>query len=121
MNECARLVQSTTGYSGPFQLHWLRPSDPGEITTRPLNNLRGSYSQREQWDKALGVIELLRLVQPDDPEHYRDLGLIHYRKGSTVLAARYLEFYLQQAPDARDAQTIRDGMSDVLDNWARLN
>lgn len=121
LNECARLVQSTTGYHGPFQHHWLTPSDPGAITARLLNNLRSIYAQEKQWDKALTVIELLRMVQPDVPEHFRDLGLIHYRKGSTIMAARYLEAYLQQAPDAEDAQTIREGIADTLDGWARLN
>ena len=37
------------------------------------------------------------------------------------MAARYLEAYLQQAPDADDAQTIRDGIADTFDDWARLN
>lgn len=121
LNECARLVEHTTGNKGPFQHHWLMPSDPGTITARLLNNLRSVYAQREQWDKALVVIDLLRLVQPDVPEHFRDLGLVHYRNGSTIMAARYLEAYLQQAPDAKDAQMIRDGIADKIDEWARLN
>lgn len=121
VNECARLVELTTGYQGPFQHHWLTPSDPGAITARLLNNLRSLYAQDQQWDEALNVIQLLRMVQPDVAEHYRDLGLIHYRRGSTIMAARYLEAYLQQAPDAEDAQTIRDGIADALDDWARLN
>jgi regulator of sirC expression with transglutaminase-like and TPR domain len=121
VNECARLVEVTTGYQGPFQYHWLTPSDPGSITARLLNNLRANYAQEQQWDRALAVIELLRIVQPDVPEHLRDLGLIHYRKGSTVMAAYYLDSYLQQAPDASDAQTIRDGVAETLDDWARRN
>jgi regulator of sirC expression with transglutaminase-like and TPR domain len=121
INECARLVEVTTGYQGPFQYHWLTPSDPGAITARMLNNLRSAYAQEQQWDQALAVIELLRMVQPDVPEHLRDLGLIHYRKGSTIMAAHYLDSYLQQVPDARDAQTIRDGIAETLDEWARRN
>ena len=111
----------TTGYNGPFQAHWLTPSDPGAITARLLNNLRAIYAQQKQWEKAIRVIELLRMVQPDVPEHYRDLGLIHYRKGSTILAARFLEVYLQESPEADDAQTIREGIANTLDDWARLN
>jgi regulator of sirC expression with transglutaminase-like and TPR domain len=121
ISECARLVEKTTGYRGPFQHHWLAPSDSGLIIARLLNNLRGIYAAQKQWEKAIVVIELLRMVQPDVPEHFRDLGLIHYRKGTTILAARYLEAYLQQAPDAEDAETIRDGIADAIDSWARLN
>jgi regulator of sirC expression with transglutaminase-like and TPR domain len=121
LNECTRLVEMTTGYEGPFQAHWLSPSDPGAIIARMLHNLRAIYAHNKQWVEAVTVIELLRLVQPDVAEHYRDLGLIHYRRGSTIKAARYLEAYLQQAPEAEDAQTIRQGMADTLDDWVRLN
>ncbi len=121
LSECARLVEETTGYQGPFQSQWLEPADPRDIAVRLLNNLRAIYAQNEQWAEAMTVIEQLRLVQPDVPEHLRDLGLIYFRQGSTRLAARYLEAYLQQAPDAGDATTIREGMADTLDGWARLN
>jgi len=120
-SECARLVEMTTGYKGPFQQHWLAPSDNGLIIARLLNNLRSLYAAQKQWEKAIAVIELLRMVQPDVPEHYRDLGLIHYREGSTILAARYLEAYLQQAPEAEDAETIREGIAGTFDDWARSN
>ena len=121
LNECARLVEYTTGYRGPFQHHWLAPTDPGVIIVRLLNNLRSGFAKEQQWDKALLVIELLQLVQPDVPEHYRDLGLIHFRTGSTIMAARCLQTYLKLAPEAGDAQTIREGIADTLDGWARLN
>lgn len=119
--ECARLVERTTGYDGPFQTKWLAPVVPAAITARLLNNLRAQYARLEQWDYAIKVMDLLRQVQPDVPEHFRDLGLIHYRRGSTNMAARYLDAYLRQAPDAKDAQMIRRGVADTLDEWARQN
>ena len=36
-------------------------------------------------------------------------------------AAHYLDAYLQRAPDAADAQVIRDGMKDLLDEWVAQN
>lgn len=121
LNECARLVAITTGYEGPFRVQWLDPTSPLDLTVRMLNNLRAIYAQQEEWLQALRVIEQLQIVQPDVPEHLRDLGLIHYRMGATRLSARYLEAYLQQVPDASDANTIRQGMAGTLDDWARLN
>jgi regulator of sirC expression with transglutaminase-like and TPR domain len=121
LNECARLVERSTGYAGPFQTHWLAPADPGAITARLLNNLRAHYAQQGAWDAAIRVIELLRQVQPGVPEHYRDLGLIHYRRGATGHAAQYLEAYLRLVPDAEDAPMIREGIAGTLDAWARLN
>jgi regulator of sirC expression with transglutaminase-like and TPR domain len=121
LNECARLVQITTGYSGPFQSQWLAPADARAIAVRLLNNLRAIYAQGSEWESALRVINLLRMVQPDAPEHYRDMGLIYYRRGATIKAARYLDAYLRQVPDAEDADTIREGIANAIDLWARLN
>jgi regulator of sirC expression with transglutaminase-like and TPR domain len=119
--ECAQLVELSTGYTGAFEPRWLDPTPPLEILARMLNNLRAAYVSSEQWDKAALTIEHLRMVQPASPEHIRDLGLVHYRKDSPRLAAQYLDHYLQQAPQAGDAETIRSGVSEALDRWARQN
>ncbi len=121
LNECARLVEGATGYDGPLNPAWLEPAAPEAILVRLLHNLRIGYVREGQWEQAVTVIEQLRLLQPDLPEHLRDLGLIHHRRRAPRLAAAFLEEYLQRAPDAPDADTIREGMSPILDAWARLN
>jgi regulator of sirC expression with transglutaminase-like and TPR domain len=121
VDDCALLVESTTGYGGPFQSAWLEPLPAADILARLLNNLRVGYVRREQWPQAIAVIEQLRLIQPELPEHLRDLGLIHYHGRTPHLAAHYLEAYLQMLPDAPDAEAIRKGIAGVLDEWVRLN
>lgn len=121
INDCARLVESTTGYSGSFQMEWLAPLPPRQILARMLHNLRVVYVQRRDWDHAAAVIRHLQLVEPHAAEHLRDLGLVYYRKQAWRLAARYLESYLRQEPNAPDAETIRSGMREALDSWARMN
>ncbi len=121
INDCARLVRSATGYTGSFQPRWLEPDLPRNTLARMLSNLRVSYVQRKIWSKAALVIERLRLLQPDVPEHVRDLGLVYYRSHKPRLAAHYLELYLQAAPDASDAKAIREGIAATLDEWTRLN
>ena len=54
-------------------------------------------------------------------EHVRDLGLVYYQQRRLPQAAHYLDVYLQRAPQAADAQLIRDGMKDLLDEWVALN
>lgn len=120
-NDCARLVQQTTGHDGPFQMAWLRPAAASDILIRMLYNLRVVYVQRKAWGRAAAVIDQLRLIQPGSAEHLRDLGLVHYRMRSWRLAARYLEQYVQQRPHAPDAEMIRQGMSEALHAWGRLN
>jgi regulator of sirC expression with transglutaminase-like and TPR domain len=119
--DCAFLVRSTVGYEGPLEATWFDPAAPREIIARLLNNLRIAYVRLQRWREAILVIELLRVVQPDTAEHLRDLGLAHYRQRALPQAAHYLNQYLQAVPDAADAQAIREGMRDILDNWVRQN
>lgn len=121
LDDCQRLVQETTGYEGELDPQWLRPAPPRDIVARMLNNLRVVYVQRERWPEALAVMEHLRQVQPDAPEHLRDLGLIHYQRGRLYDAARYLEAYLKEAPDTPEAGAIRQNLQPVFSRWAKMN
>lgn len=118
---CALLVRNSTGYKGPMNPDWLEPSAAEDILTRVLNNLRVIYVERQNWDKALAVVRLLRLIQPTVHEHIRDLGLVYYRLGSPRLAAQHLDDYLLREPEAADATVIREGLKTSLDDWVRKN
>jgi regulator of sirC expression with transglutaminase-like and TPR domain len=63
----------------------------------------------------------LRQTQPDEAEHLRDLGLVYYHQRRLPQAAHYLNAYLQKAPQATDAQVIRDGIKHLLDDWVPMN
>ncbi len=115
------MVQMSTGDQGPFLMEWLNPSSPREILVRMLNNLRNIYLHQEIWEPAIAVIEHLRTAQPDLPYHLRDLGLVHYRKGSRRRSAHFLEAYLRRAPDAPDATQVKRSLKVVVSELSRLN
>ncbi len=119
MQDCAKLVRETTGYE--FNEAWLTPAEPIAILARMLNNLRNIYVQYQRWGEAAAVIELLTLVQPDVPHHLRDLGFVHFQNGAPHLAAHYLDAYLQEQPNAPDADSIQHNVSQAIDKWVRLN
>jgi regulator of sirC expression with transglutaminase-like and TPR domain len=119
--DCARLMEKTTGYSGPFHSGWLEPVTPAQILVRMLNNLRLIYVNSESWVQARTVIEHLRLLQPDAPGHLRDIGLIGYQMGDMRQAALYLEKYLEQAPESPDAVAIRHHFQTALNSWVQAN
>lgn len=121
LNDCAELIQVAVGYEGPLDAAWFLPADERDILTRIVNNLRGTYVRRQVWPQAAAAIHLLRLMQPQTPEHLRDLGLVYYREGSLSQAAYFLNEYLAYAPHAADAPMIREGMKDTLDDWVLLN
>ncbi len=119
--EAARLVARTSGYTGPFQPEWLNPMPAQAILGRMLLNLRGVYIQREDWPAAIAAVEHLRVLQPDAPDHVRDLGLLHFRSGELRLAANLLEQYLIREPDAPDTVSIRQTLDAILSQFSLLN
>ena len=119
--DCERLVAETVGYEGPLDPRWLEPVSPRAVLARMLNNLRISYIQRREWAQTVAVLHHLRQVQPEAPEHLRDLGLVYYQQGKLYPAAVYLEEYLEQAPETPEAQAIQQNLRNDFARWARLN
>ena len=119
--DCARLVELTVGYTGAFQEEWLTAVATQDILARMLNNLRIIFTQQHQWPEAIAVVERMRLIQPENFHHLRELGVIHYQLGNMRQAATYLDAYLQKEPHATDAQTIRQGIAEAVDKWASQN
>lgn len=119
--QCLELVRQATGYQGRFDPRWLTPTPPRDIVARMLNNLRNVYSQAEDWSHALRVIERLRELQPDEPTHARDLGMVLYRNGALRRAAESLTEYLARAPSAKDADQVRQSRDLLWDELARRN
>ena len=121
VDDCRELVRSSAGVQGAFDPAWLAPTPPSEIVARMLNNLRSFYLSVEDWPLAIALLERLMVLQPDVPGHVRDLGVLHYRAGAYRQAARLLNEYLARAPQAADAETVRQGRALMLAERARLN
>lgn len=119
--DCARLVELSTGYNGPFQPDWLKAIGTEEILARMLMNLRNIYIQDNDWLMALPVVERLQALQPDHPGHLRDLGTIHHQNGSLRLAIEYFQQYLSVAPEADDASLVRRNLFETAEKMARRN
>lgn len=121
LTDCAELIRMSSGYEGPIEASWFDPQPSREILARMLSNLRANYVSTSNWTMATEVIQLLRQVQPNEADHLRDLGLVYYHQRRLPQAAHYLNAYLHQHPAAIDAQVIRDGIKNILDEWVPMN
>jgi regulator of sirC expression with transglutaminase-like and TPR domain len=84
-------------------------------------NLRGIYFREETWSLALAVVEHLRMIQPDEPQHLRDLGDIYLHLNSLRKAVKFYEAYLTRAPNAPDEKVVRENLNIATQRLARLN
>jgi regulator of sirC expression with transglutaminase-like and TPR domain len=85
----------------------LRPTGKRQILARILRNLRSVYLARRDWPAALGVVDLLAVVEPIDPDHGRDRGLLLGRMGRFSEAVSLLNHYLDERPESHDATDVR--------------
>jgi regulator of sirC expression with transglutaminase-like and TPR domain len=110
-DDCQALIRRSLGEGVLFHAGMLRPAGRRAILARMLRNLRSVYLTRREWASALGVVELLAVVEPTDPDHGRDRGLLLGRMGRFTDAIASLDRYLDERPDGTDASEVRQVVS----------
>jgi regulator of sirC expression with transglutaminase-like and TPR domain len=110
-DDCQALIRRAVGDGVLFHAGMLRPTGRREILTRVLRNLRTARLARREWRAALDAIDLLLVLEPTDPEHGRDRGLLLGRMGRYGEAVRALSQYLDERPDAHDVPDVRQVIS----------
>jgi regulator of sirC expression with transglutaminase-like and TPR domain len=85
----------------------LAPASKKDILVRMLRNLKGVYFQKNDFARALSVIERILLIEPDVPAEIRDRGSVHQRLGHLQAALRDFQRYVTLAPHADDAEAVR--------------
>ena len=99
----------------------LRPCGPRQMLERLLQNLKAIYVRKQDFERALGVVELLLRVTPESADELRDRGLLYAALDCYTLAAADLEAYLERAPRAEEAPALREKIQDLRARAARVN
>ena len=92
-----------------------------EILVRMLRNLKGAYLRREQYDKALTVVDRILLIQPDQPDEVRDRGSIYERLECFRAALENFQSYLAMRPSSGDASDVHRRIAELKQIVACLN
>lgn len=106
-DDCQALLRRSLGEGVLFHVGLLRRAGRREILARVLRNLRSVHLARRDWPAALGVVDLLVVVEPTDPDHGRDRGLLLGRMGRFSEAIACLARYLEERPDGQDVQDVQ--------------
>ena len=106
-DDCQALVRRALGERVLLHAGMLRPADRRQVLARMLRNLRTVHLAQRDWPAALGSVELLAVVEPTDPNHVRDRGLLLGRIGRFSDALGQLELYLAERPEAADSADVR--------------
>ncbi len=90
-------------------LDLLAPASNRAILARMLRNLKGLYSEQEDWARALRCTDRLIALDDTQPHETRDRGLLYLKLGHLAAARRDLDTYLATRPESsedRDAARL---------------
>jgi regulator of sirC expression with transglutaminase-like and TPR domain len=121
LEDCRDLVARSTGRSSLFRPDLVVPASPRTTLTRMLVNLKRIFLNREEYGRALSVVERLLLVAPEDPREIRDRGVLLAHLGRPGAAVADLESYLSVAPSAPDAEAVRGRLAWLLRKMSEAN
>jgi regulator of sirC expression with transglutaminase-like and TPR domain len=106
-DDCQALIRRSIGDGVLLHAGMLRPIGRRQILARVLRNLRAAHLARRDWPAAVDAIDLLLVLEPTDPDHGRDRGLLLGRMGRFNEAVAALRRYLEERPDAHDVPDVR--------------
>jgi len=107
MRHCQELLDRVYGNNVPIQPAFLQVMDKKAIISRMLFNLKGIYYQREEYQKALAVVEKILMLNPGTPSEIRDRGLLFMQTSLFAKALADLEFYVATASSPEDGSSIQ--------------
>lgn len=110
-------------YDGKLKLEpqMLEPVGPRPMLERLLRNLKSIYIRAEDYRRALGVLDLLLILDPRSAEDLRDRGLVYAALDCYAVAAADLEAHLVASPETADAAKVVSKIVELRRLAARLN
>lgn len=104
--DCQELVANSTGRSYLFRRNYLEGTSDRAVLARLLMNLKYAHLGRNDYARALSVVDRLLILTPDDSSEIRDRGFLRARLGRPGPAIADLERYLTLAPHAPDTKSV---------------
>jgi regulator of sirC expression with transglutaminase-like and TPR domain len=107
-NDCQELLDKVYNGAVAMSDSLVQPMDKRAIVTRMLYNLKGIYTQKEQYLKALAAIDKILMLNPWTPSEVRDRGLLYMQTSLFAKALADLEAYLLHSTAPEDGPNIQN-------------
>ncbi|MCY4491412.1 MAG: transglutaminase-like domain-containing protein [Thaumarchaeota archaeon] len=103
------------GFDGDvtFEPDFLDEISSEKILTRLARNLKNSYGQSYNYEKALRCVGMVLAIEPHSPEDIRDKGILEERMKNPDVALSYLNKYLELSPNAEDVDFVLELIRDI--------
>lgn len=105
-DDCQELLDQIYGSSVSIQPSFLQPMGKKAIVSHMLFNLKAIYYQREEYYKALAMVERILILNPGTASEIRDRGLLFMQTSLFSKALSDLEYYLANTAAPEDGPYI---------------
>jgi regulator of sirC expression with transglutaminase-like and TPR domain len=119
--ECEELVGGVVGRPVTLRPEHYAPVSGRQLLTRMLANLKGAYWRRQEWDRVVGAIDRLLVLDPKAAGEWRDRGVAWSNLGEVRRGLGDWERYLTEFPDAEDHETVKGHLRRARQKLAQLN
>lgn len=96
-----------------FEPEFLDELPEDKILVRIIRNLKNSYSQSYAYEKAMRCTNMILAVEPESADEIRDKGILEDRLLHYEDSLRYLNKYLEIAPEAPDVDFVLELIRNV--------
>jgi regulator of sirC expression with transglutaminase-like and TPR domain len=105
--DCQEMLDRIYGEQLTMQSTFLQGMEKRAIVSRMLFNLKGIYYQREEYQKALSIVERILMLNPGMLTEIRDRGILLMQTSLFSKALADLEYYLAHAPAPEDGPQVK--------------
>ncbi len=118
---CGELVGRALGRRVRLKPEHFAPVNNVQFLSRMLANLKSAYWRREEWDKAIRVIDRILVLNPEAGSEWRDRGAAWSNLGHLQRGLTDWERYLTDFPGAADHEKVKGQLRRVREKLARFN
>lgn len=112
------LLKAMAGQEIELSPEHYAPVSDQDVLLRLQNNLKSRLLQAGRYERALGVVNTMLMLAPDNIELWQEAGLLHARQGNIRAAMNALQEFVSRAPDG----TARHQAATILQQLkAKLN
>lgn len=104
---CEERITKVLGRPTTLSAAQLAPCTQEQVVARMLRNLKLLYLRADDYPSALPIQRRIAALRPGVPEEQRDLGMICLRLDRPAEAIDPLQAYLNAAPEADEAESLR--------------
>lgn len=112
-----QLLKKVRGQNAELSADFYKPCSNRDTLIRLENNVKLRLIDAEDYEAAIRVIEMMRLVDPNEYRLLLDAGVMYAKTGQRKAASDVLEKYIAVAPspqDRRDAEAILRQIRDTV-------